>query len=90
MADIYCRTCGEPWDADELHEVGRENDRSWSEMIDLFLRNGCAVFDTRCRTSSQADGPSVIGEVFAILAELGDFDGAIAEIEDARALGWFE
>jgi hypothetical protein len=33
--------------------------------------------------------PSVIGEVFAVLAELGDLDGAMAEMEDLREMGVF-
>ena len=85
MADIYCRNCGEPWDADELHYVAEENGRTWDEVRELFARNGCAVFETVCSTSSSE--PSVIGEVFAVLAELGDFDGAIADVEDLRAMG---
>lgn len=84
--DIYCRKCGEPWDNDELHEVAEEHDRTYDEVRELFARNGCAVFDTWCG-SQQSGEPSVIGEVFAVLAELGDWDGAMSEVADLRDMG---
>ena len=41
MADIYCPTCGEPWDADELHYV---EGKSYVEARTQFQKEGCAVF----------------------------------------------
>ena len=88
--DMYCRKCGEPWDHDELHEVAAEQEITYERARDAFLSNGCAVFSTRCNGESSGSGePSVIGEVFAVLAELGDLDGAMAEIEDLRDMGVF-
>lgn len=93
--DMYCRKCGEPWDHDELHEVAEEQDTTYDRVRDAFLANGCAVFSTRCQgIDPHGDGsihgePSVIGEVFAVLAELGDLDGAMAEMEDLREMGVF-
>ena len=86
--DMYCRKCGEPWDHDELHEVAEEQDTTYERVRDAFLANGCAVFSTRCNGERSGE-PSVIGEVFAVLAELGDLDGAMAEIEDLRDMGVF-
>ena len=84
--DIYCRKCGEPWDHDELHEVAEEQGRTYDEVRELFARNGCAVFDTHCGLV-MSEETSVIGEAFAILAELGDWDGAMSEVADLRDLG---
>ena len=84
--DIYCRKCSEPWDNDELHEVAEEHGRTYDEVRELFARNGCAVFDTKCYVP-EGDEVSVVGEAFAILAELGDWDGAMSEVADLRDLG---
>lgn len=84
--DIYCRKCSEPWDNDELHEVAEEQNRTYDEVRELFLRNGCAVFDSHCNLPESGE-PSVIGEAFAILAELGDMDGAMSDIADLQDLG---
>ena len=86
VMDIYCRKCGEPWDNDELHEVAEEHGRTYDEVRELFARNGCAVFDTKCYVL-EGDEVSVVGEAFAILAELGDWDGAMSEVADLRDLG---
>lgn len=84
--DMYCRKCGEPWDHDELHEVAAEQSITYERARDAFLSNGCAVFSTKCAGEPSGE-PSVIGEAFALLAELGDLDGAMAEIEDLRDMG---
>ena len=44
------------------------------------------MFDTKCYVP-EGDEVSVVGEAFAILAELGDWDGAMSEVADLRDLG---
>jgi len=98
MADIYCISCGEPWDTYTLHEEaetrGGEGDRRRYEKIlrDVtrdFRRRGCAALPAIGGTSCQpAESPAMqrTADVAAAVYEmLGDeeISGAAAfTIED--------
>jgi hypothetical protein len=53
MPDIYCPKCGEPWDADELHDVPAINpDRgagvlTYEQAAKLFPVYGCGLWIDR-------------------------------------------
>lgn len=53
MPDIYCSKCGEPWDADELHDVPAINpDRgagvlTYKQAAKMFPAYGCGLWVDR-------------------------------------------
>ena len=47
MSDIYCPTCGEPWDIAEFHTV---EGLSFKQALSKFYSVGCAVFGAKCNT----------------------------------------
>lgn len=42
--DLFCPDCGEPWDADALHDVP---DTTYEAAYRRFRSEGCALFDAR-------------------------------------------
>jgi hypothetical protein len=85
--DIYCPTCGEPWDMDELHDAYVEGRKlAYAEARQRFFlnnpqRNGCTVFGA----THNAVADTRRATISTVLAEiLGDDVDAIAALsEDA-------
>jgi|TARA_S200002703_G_scaffold64326_1_gene55651 hypothetical protein len=46
MMDIYCKHCGEPWDAYELHDMYDANDNKlpYTKAAKQFAALGCGAF----------------------------------------------
>lgn len=68
--DIYCPSCGEPWDADMLHEVP---DTSHATALARFRAEGCALFETRHRATPDAEIAARSSVLFDLLGD--DVDG---------------
>lgn len=68
--DIYCPSCGEPWDADMLHEVP---DASHATALARFRAEGCALFDTQHCAVPDAENAAQSGALLDLLGD--DVDG---------------
>lgn len=93
MADIRCKNCGEPYDADTIHEevaerqyVGR--DAVYTSVAAEFAKKGCAAFselygasiEDECKARSQE---SLHGSLLDAAYDLGlTPDEAEAEVSD--------
>jgi hypothetical protein len=98
MADIYCTSCGEPWDTHTLHEEAgaRQADgdvRSYEEILlevsHDFRSRGCVALAANgaspCRRSESPAMQRTADGAAAIYELLGDeeiVDGAAFALED--------
>lgn len=97
--DVFCRVCGEPFDADEFHDIAAEREThrarpgtvgtvfqgpvTYSEIRDDFAQRGCVAID------GTKCKPTETGAVAAALGDLlgDDGDGIANEMEDYLRLG---
>ena len=86
--DIYCVRCGEPWELDLFHDVAAEQDSTWEAAVADFRRRGCVATGWTGQCVKRDTG--IRGEVMGMLLDLGDIDGAAAEMEDFDAAGLFD
>ena len=88
--DIYCRTCGTPWDTYEVQTcLAEELETTPAQALQLFQRKGCEAFPgAKCAEDAE---PSLRGEATAVLLDLmpDDADGVAAMLEDAEYMGVF-
>lgn len=90
--DIYCPTCGEPFDNDTLHEVAEEMDSTYAKVAADFRRRGCKALEEAWGPQPHCvpgnDGRTATAS--ALYELMGDdMDGAAALFEDAEAMGLF-
>lgn len=78
--DIYCPSCGEPWDMDMLHAVPG---MSYATARRRFPTEGCALFETRHNTPPNEDLAAQAAVLHDLLGD--DIDGIAAEMEDWAA-----
>lgn len=88
--DILCRTCGEPWDNDSLHdrvtelrEEGASNATNYGTVSADFRARGCRALGVNCTPGNVAH-PGV-DAIYELLGD--DMDGAAAMLEDMAYLG---
>lgn len=79
-SDLYCPTCGEPYSVYHLHDVAEDEGVDFTEVYDRFMANGCIAVGGRCPDEID-DEAAFRGEVFAMLAEIGDLDGAMSDMD---------
>lgn len=72
--DIYCPTCGEPWDIDSLHEV---DDKTYEQARKGFYRDGCEVFGT---SHGEGSADPVIQAAMDLMGS--DVDGLATTLDD--------
>ncbi len=98
MADVYCTTCGEPWDTHTLHEEAEArqadgDDRSYDRiLLDVsrdFRNRGCralaAIGGGPCRPAESPAMQRTADIAAAVYEVLGDeeiVDGAAFTLED--------
>ena len=86
--DIYCQTCGEPWDTYEVQTcLAEELETTPAKALALFRRKGCEAFPgAKCAEDA---APSLRGEATAVLFDLmpDDADGVAAMLEDFDHMG---
>lgn len=87
--DIYCTTCGEPWDIESLHDaVDEGNAEDYQDARMIFFGSGCGtLFNRRPCERPETGGPAVMrAEVTLALADaLGDdIDGIANMLQDAE------
>lgn len=84
MSDIRCVKCGEPFDQDELHDW---NDKSYTENLHAYQREGCGALDLTCNTIAGANGDAVMvaSTLYDILGD--DIDCMEDMMDMARDLG---
>lgn len=90
--DLYCVTCGEPWDNDCLHEEAEASDRSYSEVARDFQRRGCEALVTaygrqECSPSGSMRA-AAMGAMFDLLGD--DMDGAASIMDDFEYMGMLD
>jgi len=69
MSDIYCTKCGEPFDADALHDW---NDKTYSANLSAFQALGCAGIDMTCNDIPNAHGADTAAVAGILYDMLGD------------------
>lgn len=90
--DIYCITCGEPWEIDVLHETAEEKGNSFKEVLHDFYSRGCNAVDGRSKEGNCNDDPISEAPLYmsALIDILGDdVDGIASGMEDAEYDGLF-
>jgi hypothetical protein len=89
--DIYCPTCAEPFDHDELHSVAEESGSTYAIVSADFRKRGCKAFEaaygpqTHCVPAENKGQANMIAEVYGLLGD--DMDGAASMLDDARYMG---
>jgi hypothetical protein len=78
--DINCPKCGEPWNADELHYVAKENQTTFSEELAKFSRTGCEVFGEQHADPADQQRALAASVAFKLMGD--DVDGIAAFMED--------
>ena len=86
--DIYCTTCGEPWDIASLHDaVDEGNAEDYQDARMIFFGSGCGtLFNNRPCERPETGGPAAMrANVTAALADVlgDDLDGIASELEGA-------
>jgi len=86
--DIYCTTCGEPWDVESLHDAVEEgNAEDYQDARMIFFGSGCGtLFNRRPCERPETGGPAVMrANVTAALVDVlgDDLDGIASELEGA-------
>lgn len=82
--DLYCGTCGEPWDNDSLHEEAAERGSDYRTVAADFRMAGCNALSTAF--GPQFCGPrdteraAVASAMYDLLGD--DMDGAAAMMDD--------
>lgn len=94
MADIRCRKCGEPWDADTIHEEVAERaylgeETTYSAVAAEFNQKGCQAFraftgkDEPCKVTTSIS----VRSAYSAMADLGLTPDEIErELEDFGVL----
>ena len=82
--DIRCAICKEPTDNDELHYVAEEEGRTYREVYNDFVSNGCVAIygGTPCEP---AGNPLLGAAIYDLMGD--DVDGAMSAWEDAEMMG---
>ncbi len=75
--DIRCTVCGEPWDADALHDVPG---LTYKRAAEAFQIAGCDVFGTSHNPVRDEDAASISRALFDVLGD--DVDAIACELED--------
>lgn len=75
--DIYCTTCGEPWDIDNLHEL---EDLDFDSALQRFVADGCRLFDASHNNPGDHDTAEKSAALFMLFGD--DVDGVAAFMED--------
>lgn len=87
--DIYCPTCTEPIDHDELHTVAEELGSTYAAVSADFRKRGCKalapVYSAAHCTPGNAGTANMIAEVYGLLGD--DMDGAASLLDDAQSMG---
>ena len=87
--DLYCTSCGEPWDNDTFHDVAEETDSTYEKVMREFRVKGCAVIPgqscvpTPATNTDRTFGLRPQDASAALFDMLGDdTDGIAAMMED--------
>ena len=75
--DLYCPICGEPVDADELHDV---EGMSFRKARDRFFKVGCALFGNAHNAVPNTRAAAFSREMRGLLGD--DTDGIVAMGDD--------
>lgn len=88
--DIYCSSCGEPWDNDCIHDEAEARGMNYRDVSALFRDHGCRVlrsYGGRCSAPSTSTDRTfgltrqdAAGALYELLGD--DMDGAAAMMED--------
>ncbi|MPZ50642.1 MAG: hypothetical protein GEU75_15320 [Dehalococcoidia bacterium] len=75
--DLYCTTCGEPWDLDTLHEVEGE---SFDSARNRFVIEGCRLFGASHNRPADTETAEKSAALFMLLGD--DVDAVASFMED--------
>jgi len=90
--DVYCVTCGEPWDNDTLHEWADMKMTTYKKVAQAFQENGCKTFAGWLYGNQDHCVPDNKSAYRGVLAELlgDDLDGMSAMLEDLEYMGMLD
>jgi hypothetical protein len=84
--DIYCGTCGEPWEIDTVHEIAEENKFSFNEALSFFNDKGCESLGCKHNDSINLGRAQAFSALYDIMGD--DVDGIASMLEDFDVDAW--
>jgi hypothetical protein len=90
--DVYCVTCGEPWENETLHEWAEMTTTTYAKVANTFQRKGCKTFAGWMYGDQSHCVPDTKSAQRSLLADLlgDDLDGMSAMLEDLEYLGMLD
>lgn len=86
--DVYCPTCGEPWEIDTFHEVAEETDSTFDLVRQDFRKRGCVALGMRpCKPSNDLRALAS-AELMDVLGD--DIDGVASLLDDFEYMGMLD